>query len=189
MGLVVTIAPTIEPLTVAEVADHLRCDSSTELSPLITAARQYCETYTGRAFISRTLRYTLDAFPCEGFIELPRPNLLSVTSVSYVDTDGTTQTLSTSDYTVDTDALPGRIVLNYGESWPSTRCQLNAVTILYKAGYGTTTASVPETIKAAMKLFIGDLYENREGAIVGTIHTDNPIVDQLLWSERVVTFA
>lgn len=189
MGLVVTVQPVIEPLTVSEVADHLRCEETADLAAKITAARQHCETFTGRAFITRTLRLTLDAFPCSGVIELPRPNLLTVTGVQYVDTDGDTQTFSSSDYSVDTAALPGRILLGYGKSWPSTRCQFNAITITYTAGYGATRESVPETIKAAMKLIIGDLYENRESSIVGTIHTENPAAAQLLWGERVVGFA
>lgn len=189
MGLVVTVQPAIEPLTVAEVADDLRCESSSDLSALIVAARQYGETVTGRAFITRTLRYTLDAFPCTGIIELPRPNLLAVASVQYVDTNGDTQTFSSSDYSVDTAALPGRIILGYGEAWPSIRYQPNAVTIIYTAGYGATADLVPATIKHAMKLRIADWYENREAAIVGTIHTENPAEMALWWSERVVTFA
>jgi uncharacterized phiE125 gp8 family phage protein len=190
VGLVITVQPIIEPLTVADVAAHLRCDTDDAALPgLIVAARLWAENETRRAFISRTVRLTLDAFPtCDSYLELPYPNLLTVTSVQYVDTNGDTQTFSSSDYSVDTASLPGAIRLNYGESWPSTRCQPNAVTILYTAGYGTTQASVPENVKHAMKLFIGDLYENREGAIVGTIHTENPTAARLLDAERVVTF-
>lgn len=161
-----------------------------ELRALIVAARQYCETFTGRAFITRTLRLTLDAFPwCENHINLPRPNLLTVTSVQYVDTNGDTQTFSSSDYSVDTASLPGAIRLGYGKSWPSTRCQPNAVTITFTAGYGPARSDVPETIRAAMKLYIGDLYENRESSIIGTIQTDNPTVAALLWSERFLEVA
>lgn len=39
---------------------------------------------------------------------------------------------------------------------------------------------VPFAVKAAILLVLGDLYANREGAIVGTIHTVNPTVDRLL---------
>lgn len=189
MGLVVTVQPTIEPLTVAEVATHLRTSADPELAAYIIAARQYCETYTRRSFITRTLRYTLDQFPtCESYLALPRPNLLTVTSVQYVDTNGDTQTFSSSDYSVDTASLPGRIILDYGVSWPSTRCQPNAVTVTYTAGYGATTDAVPESIKQAMKLLIGDWYENREAKFVGVSAQENEAVKSLLWSERVVEF-
>lgn len=39
---------------------------------------------------------------------------------------------------------------------------------------------VPAAVKAAILLELGDLYANREGAIVGTIHTVNPTVERLL---------
>lgn len=188
MGLVVVTPPASEPLTLAEARLHLREDFGDDdhIESLIVAARQYCETYTNRAFITTTFRLTLDAFPCGDVIELPRPNLLTVTSIQYVDENGDTQTFSSSDYSVDTGSLPGRIVLGYAESWPTTRCQRNAVTVNYTAGYGATATSVPDTIKSAMRLVLGDLWENREGKITGTIATENPTVAALLWSERVV---
>ena len=44
---------------------------------------------------------------------------------------------------------------------------------------------VPASIRAALLLIIGDLYENREGQIVGTITADNPTVERLLHFYRV----
>ncbi|MDG5498965.1 head-tail connector protein [Marinobacter sp. BGYM27] len=44
---------------------------------------------------------------------------------------------------------------------------------------------VPASIKAALLLVIGDLYENREAQIVGTIRADNPAVERLLHFYRV----
>lgn len=38
----------------------------------------------------------------------------------------------------------------------------------------------PASIKQALLLVIGDLNENREAAVTGTIHTDNPTVFRLL---------
>ena len=45
--------------------------------------------------------------------------------------------------------------------------------------------AVPASIRAALLLIIGDLYENREGQITGTIRTDNPAVMRLLTPHRV----
>jgi hypothetical protein len=45
--------------------------------------------------------------------------------------------------------------------------------------------STPAAIKAACLLIIGDMYENREGAIVGTIHKENPAVQRLLHFYRI----
>lgn len=44
---------------------------------------------------------------------------------------------------------------------------------------------VPPSVRAAILLIVGDLYENREGAIVGVSRTDNPTVDRLLHFYRV----
>ena len=44
---------------------------------------------------------------------------------------------------------------------------------------------VPKSVVQAILLLVGDYYENRTAGIVGTIHTDNPAVDNLLWQNRV----
>ena len=44
---------------------------------------------------------------------------------------------------------------------------------------------VPASVRAALLLVIGDLYENREGAFVGVSRVDNPTVLRLLTPYRV----
>jgi uncharacterized phiE125 gp8 family phage protein len=101
-----------------------------------------------------------------------------------VDTGGTSTVQTSTDYTVDIKSTPGRIYPAYSKSWPATRWQRNAVTVRYVAGYGLP-AAVPEGIKAAMKLLIGNWYEQREANIVGTIIGTVPLaVESLLWSYR-----
>lgn len=170
-ALRVTTPPAEEPVTLAQASDHLKLDqhaADTELGPLITAARAWCEKYQDRAYVTQTLTVKLDRFPCGEPIELPRAPLRSVTSIQYVDGDGDTQTLSADQYQVDAHSEPGRIVPAYGLSWPATRCQLNAVTIVYAAGYGDAD-DVPATTKHAIKLLLGHLFENREAVVTGTI--------------------
>jgi uncharacterized phiE125 gp8 family phage protein len=156
-----------------------------ELTSWLTAARQYCETFTHRAFITQTWDWNLDAFPSDDCFRLPKAPLISVTSVTYVDSNGTTQTVSASDYTVVTPAgpecAPGFIVPAYSLYWPTARSVPNAVTVRFVAGYGAA-AAVPAGIKAAMKLLIGHWYERREAVNVGNItSTLDYAVDALLW--------
>lgn len=138
------------------------------LAGLIGAARQQVEEYCNRALVTQTWRMTLDRFPRVtdrnrwAEIRLPRPNLVSVTSITYIDANGDTQTVTADDYIVDTASLPGRIVPAYGVAWPATRCQPDAVTITFTAGYGATADTVPASIRAAVLLVVGDLYKNRE---------------------------
>lgn len=46
-------------------------------------------------------------------------------------------------------------------TWPTTQDRINAVTVVYTAGYGASAASVPKTIKHWIKLAVSDLYDNR----------------------------
>ncbi len=44
---------------------------------------------------------------------------------------------------------------------------------------------VPASIRAALLLIIGDLYEHREGQFVGVSRADNPAVERLMHFYRV----
>jgi len=166
-----TVAPAAEPVNLDEAKAHLRVDVTDDdvlISRLIQAAREYVEEATGRALINQTWRLSLDDWPEGDYIELPRPPLSSVTSVVYTDSDATAHTFSTSYYDVDTDSEPGRVVLEYGDDWPSaTLATMNPIVITYIAGYGATSASVPEHLRQAILLLIGHWYENREGMVIG----------------------
>lgn len=173
-GLVQTVAPTEEPVSVAELRDHLRVDPSDEdtlLQGLIKSARLHAETFTRRQLVTATWRLTLDGFPgaapCTLFhndaIHMPLPPLLTVTGITYVDSAGTTQTLSPSAYTVVTAFEPGRIIPAWSYVWPDTRYQAGAgnVNITFTCGY-STVALVPEGVKTAIKLLAAHLYEHRD---------------------------
>ena len=162
--------PAAEPLTLAEAKLHLRVDADiTDDDSLITAlivtARQQAEHRTGRALVSQQWRYAIDAFPVDS-LELPLPKLLSVQSVTYLDSDGTRQTLANTEYDVITDELVGRLIPAYGKSWPSCREWPGSVQVSYTCGYGAA-ADVPQSIKAWMLLAIGAWYENREALTSG----------------------
>lgn len=171
MELTVFTPPTIEPLLLADVIDHSRLTDLDEeadlVSTYITSARRHIEETYGVAFCPQVLEYALDAFPCSsadnrwGAIVLPRPPLQSVTSITYVDQSGVSQTLSTSVYEVDTRPYLGEVRPKYNQSWPSTRDQKNAVIVRYNAGY-VDADSIPENMKMAVRFLTGDLYYNRE---------------------------
>ena len=127
---------------------------------------------------------------------LPRPPLVSVTSVIYYLTDGTPITLAAgTDYLVDTDSEPGAIVLPYGKSWPTnTLYPLNPIRIKYVAGYPATIVApfdykvnIPDYLKSAILLCVGNWYEHREAVLpAGHVGKELPMgVQSLLWQERV----
>ncbi len=164
-ALKLVTAPTTEPLTMTEAKTHLRVDYTDDdglIANLITVTRGAVETVTRRALITQTWDWTLDAFPAGRDLIVPLPPLQSVTSITYVDIDGNSSTVSASDYYVDTVSEPGRIRLKSGTSWPSvTLREANGVTVRFVAGYGGINA-VPARIRHAMLLMMGHLFENRE---------------------------
>lgn len=148
-----TIAPTAEPISLAQAKRQLRVDGTdddTFIAGLITAARSYVENYCSSQLVVATYQQKLDKFPCGDTISLNYPPLINVSSITYVDSDGTTQTLSTTVYSVLTTEKPGKIKLKYGQSWPSIRSQPDAVTITFRAGYARPfTAATSDVITFA----------------------------------------
>lgn len=136
-----------------------------DLNALIAECRQVAEEDTWRQFVTATWVLRLDAFPSNnGDIIVPKPPLQSVSSIKYYDTDGVQQTLVASGYDVDSyGGGPGIVRPAYGEIWPSTRAQLNAIEITFIAGYTT----VPWAICKAIKILVADAYKNRESEVVG----------------------
>lgn len=180
------------PLDAAKAQLNLAGDASHdgEVIGALYQATQLCEEWTERAFITQTWEWWLPCFPRRGFV-VPRPPLQSVTHIKYTDDTGAEQTLATSVYRVVAPSGPactyGTIDLAYGETWPLTRPQRDAVRIRFVAGYGAAVA-VPEPIKGAVKLLLGDAFENREAQFVGTIIAENVAVMRLLSPYMMRTF-
>lgn len=186
----VVSAPAVEPVTRAEAKLWLRVESADTdqddvIDVLITAMREYAEELTGRAFAERTLELRMDRFPADGgVIELPYPPLRSVTSITYIDSTGVTQTLDSSPtgWQEDNIAEPGRVMpLSTTTGWPDTITDMGAVRIRYVAGYPSTSA-IPKKVRVWMQQRISTLFENREQLVTGTIVSPFPrdYVDGLL---------
>lgn len=161
------------PVTLTEAKAHLRIDTSdttedTLITTLLTVASDIAEKRMARALISQTWAQYLDEFPCEDSIEIKLPPLQSITHIKYYDADNTLQTLASSNYDLDIISEPGIVRLSATGSWPSTYDKNNAVIITFVAGYGAASTSVPEIIRAAIKLLISHFFENREGVLVST---------------------
>lgn len=140
------------------------------VSGLVKTARVWIENTRGLALVTQTWDGSLDAFPYDGPIKIPKYPLSSVTSITYHDDDLSTSTVfSSTKYQVDTYKRPPRIYIKNGESWPTDSLRLSSgVVVRFVAGYGAASA-VPEDIKHAIKLLVGQMYAHREPEITGTI--------------------
>lgn len=203
MGLKLITAPTELPVTLAQAKLHLREDASdydSQIQLMLEAAISYVDGpngFLGRALIDQTWDYYLDTFAQiqstlggKGFIELPLPPLISVTSVNYTDSAGNEQTLPTTSYVVDDSTKPARIALTSTGNWPTISNEFKSIRIRFRAGYLDQTVSpavsaVPGQIKAAILLLVGSLYENRETEVVGTVVNRLPVFENLLRPYRV----
>ena len=193
MKVTLTTGPTIEPISRLTLGNHLLLSDSHPdmlndvLPAMITETRWAVEDITNRKLLTQTWTAYLDSFPTDNFIKLPFWQLQSVTSIKYKDTDGdeTTMTVGT-DYYVETNGQDfGRLVLPYGESWPSTTLYpSNPITIIFICGW-TTAALVPRPIVAAIKLMCADRYENRGEPVMGVSRTENPAAEHNLASWRL----
>lgn len=181
MSLKLVTGPTTEPITLDDAKKQLEIalgDTTHDehVSRLITSARRDVERITRRALITQTWRRKLNAF-YEPVILLPRPPLISVSSVTYFDSDGVSQSLSSSLYQVDTESAPGSIRPGPNEVWPVTQVsKVGAITITFVAGFGDRT-SVPEEYKELIRGLVAFRFWSR-----GDL--DAKIPDHLMWAMK-----
>lgn len=179
----ITTQPAEEPISSAELKLHAKIDTSaddTVVAYSISAARQHCEEYLARSFVTTERELVLDCFPSNNVIELPYAPVSAVNSIQYLDSSGSLQTLSTDEYQVVTGE-PSRIYLR--GTIPATGNYLANVTVNYDCGYGAA-AAVPENIKLAVLMLATHLYDNRSASSVLTIKEIPIGVYRLLDLER-----
>jgi hypothetical protein len=162
-----TTAPAVEPVSLAEAKTFLRVSMSgddAQITGLISAAREYSETFCNRSFAVKGYVQYLDCFPYyvdggmqsqlalpQSYYSLPRysPTLWNysqmiklmrspvtlVSKITYVKPDGTeTDLLPGTDFIVDYAAEPVRVFPLAGKNWPACLYCPNAVRIFFAAG-------------------------------------------------------
>jgi len=194
MNLTVTVPPPFEPVTLRDVYDHLRLDA--DGSPLahpddsmltrhIQTAREQVELMTRRALVRQTLRLSMRSLPdtndalqymstqqrmrAVARVELTRPPLASVQSVSYYAQSGVLTTIAPSAYYVTDTQVPE---LRFVDGYPglSVQDRPDAIRIEYVAGYAPEgsppqtqadyAANVPRSLKDAILLGVQMLYDS-----------------------------
>jgi hypothetical protein len=211
---VLVTPPAAEPVDVAELKDWVRVVTEADdelLAGCVIAARFHVEQITGRALITQTWDYFCDTFPYGGYyplrfafatpffstvprlspgfpsgeLALPWAPAQSVTFVKYLDGTGATQTLDPTLYQFDGNRIPGRILPAYGQVWPVTRLQPNAVQVRYVAGFGANPTDVPEPLRQAIKVLVAAMYENREAVAAQALQSVDFAFHALIAQYRV----
>ncbi len=169
-------APGGQPVSLAEAKRFLHVehgDDDTLIGELITATVAFLDgpnAWLGRFIVQQTWDYKIDCFPwhCEP-IKLPMLPVQSITSITYVDTNGVSQTLDTAVYQVTglNSEGPAKICEAFNQSWPDTRDEKEAVTVRGVFGYpddGLSPvvdygAKVPDDLRTGILLNIKHWYE------------------------------
>lgn len=184
---VVVITPPLRIVSPADAKAHLRVDDDAEdalIQAFSDAAQAHIDGpdgWLGRSIGKQTLELRRCGFPT--WIELPFGPVRSVASVKYIDPDGVEQTLDPSAYVVQGDIIS----CAHGVTWPGLRSERENIRIRYDAGYPDTVgdtpkSTVPPPVVAAIKLMIGDLFENRASVAPGA----RPKIDMSTTVERLL---
>ena len=177
----VDIAASTAILTTAEAKTHLKVDTSaddTYIDNLVSAATESAQIFTNRYFINTTITQHGDTW--SDISTLFKSKVSSITHIKYFDSDNSEQTLATSVWLSDINHQPARIGLKPNQSFPSLADRINAVNCKYVVGYGSAASDVPEGIREAVLLIVGNWYENRQEVVVGRIATELPKSAQYL---------
>jgi len=168
MGIKV-ITPAAAVLTLEQLRRHCKIDPPTsaneaddDLEAALAAAHAYAQHHTGISIGSQTLELALDEFPEAGIL-LPQGPVTSITSVSYVDAAGATQTLAGSAYSLDDYSTPQWLLPAVDTDWPATYATANAVKVRYLAGAATIDGAAAQ----AIRLLSGLYFDNRNAADKG----------------------
>lgn len=191
-GSIAVITPAaVFPVTLAEAKAHLRVESSdddTLIGGMIAAATGYAERFMGRTLVDTTYDLVLDTFPTgRRPIIVPRPPLIEVTGIFVTDSEGDEAELAGSS----TDLVGGRL-LAPASGWPTGTTEAS-IRVRYRAGYMrivdesplTTSGDVPDDIKAAVLLYLGSLYLQRETLAPGAMAIVPWSAEQILRQHRV----
>jgi uncharacterized phiE125 gp8 family phage protein len=104
---------------------------------------------------------------------LPIGPVQSIESIAYVDTAGSAQTVSVSDYQVDLRSHIARIAPAYGKVWPPVRVQFDSVVVQAIVGYSASNP-MPEEMRLAILQLVAHFDKNREAVNIGNIVSEMP---------------
>jgi uncharacterized phiE125 gp8 family phage protein len=165
MSLVPILPPAQEPVSLADAKLHLRVDvpdDDTLISRLITGARSQIERGLGRALITQSWTWWLDAWPPGYAVSLPLAPLQSIEQVRIYAADDSFSVLPANGYLLDGQGSPPRLIRRGTLAWPQPVRPGNGIAIDFTAGHGSQPTDVPAALRIAVLVLVGHWYENRQ---------------------------
>ena len=179
-----------DQISLSDVKAHLRVSWSTEntaITNILKAAYSICSEYIGLSIIASEYTLFMDRFPNaneDSWFLLPYScGETTISGLKYYGTDNVEVIWDASDIATylsydSTRTTWVRVYPSVGKTFPSTASRPAAFNISYDTGYkdaGTSENSLPNDIRAAILLMVGNLYENRQDNIVGRITSELPM--------------
>ena len=175
MSLIMTGAPALEPVTLAEAKAHLRVDSALEdtfIASLITTSRLQVEAILGVALITQNWTWRFDRWP-RGGVEFPLSPVSAVASVRIQNSDSSYSAVAPANYIVDGRGAPPRLIAA-STNFPNPGVAALGIEIQFAAGYGALASDVPAPLRQAILLLVGHWFENREPFVEGAMPKSFP---------------
>lgn len=167
-------APASTPITVAQAKDELRIDTSdhdTRLTRYVAAATAFVQAMTGTRCVTQTVDMKCDDWA--DLSALPLGPVQSITSLTYVDTAGATQTVSTDVYEARLTGLAPHLVLKFQQFWPVAQFG-SQITVRAVVGY----TAVPDDMQSALLVLVRAMNDD------GGVDAVQPTVAALLANYR-----
>ncbi|WP_027949866.1 head-tail connector protein [Haliea salexigens] len=164
MKLIRRVAPTVLPVTVSECKRDLRIfdqSSDPHIAEIIKEVVDYLDGpdgAIGRALVTQEWALSMRDFYT--VIDVPLTPVQSIESISYFDTENATQSFDVASYFLHSDNDQAHIELVPGASMPGVYDRPDAVSIVFKAGYGDTAQDVPASIRRAMRILVAHWFDN-----------------------------
>ena len=169
-----TSSPSGLAVSLQEAKNHLRVSGNSqddEITLLIEASTEKLERDINRGIISATWQQAMSCFPSEaGMINLMMGMDTAVSSITYVDSDGVTQTLDSSLWSYS-NARSG-IFSEDSDGWPEVSLETKSDKVFINFTCGVADSDcVPRLMKQAILLETGRAYF--DPAQENTLNTDN----------------
>lgn len=166
-------APTAKPISPAEAKAHLRVDHALDdalIERAIGAAVVHLDGYggvLGRALMAQRWRQFFSFWPASRSLRLSLAPAVAIVEIRVRASDGTETVLDPAGYRLLAKASQPQVLFPVSASLPAAACEPDAIAVTYDAGYGANAADVPEPIRQAMLLMVGDMYRFPETVALG----------------------
>jgi len=155
--------PADTPVSLADAKAHLRVDHDDEdslIALMLGGAIDFIENYIGMSLITQTIEEKFDYSGRD--YRLSRHRATEVVSFYFVGPDSKA---FNEMYDIDNLLISsgeGSALILLDDPPPVNYKVIDKVRIRYKSGFGDTPADVPASIRMAILIQLGSMYENRE---------------------------